>query len=122
MPVGLPDRDFYRPRRFQPYQYEEGQMYDPFRMGKLFRTRGIPGKTIGELRLATTTSRAELGKEFSGIYGGRPLSTQEVQPLLPQAPGHDPRMGTIGGMPERARPTKTRYGPQFPGTPSIGPI
>ena len=100
-----------------PYKYEQGQMYDPFRMGSLFGRKGIPGKTANWMANVQETSAHELGEEFSWLYGGRPLSRQEVQPLLSQAPRHDPRFGTIGGMPSigqgphAAGPGATAYRP-----------
>ena len=83
--------------RYQPYQYKKGQMYDPFQMTGIMRP-GIAGKTAGAKFGQQTASAEALGQEFSWMYGGRPLSRQEIQPLLGR-PGYDPRMGTIGGMP-----------------------
>lgn len=102
MPVGLPD--WYKKglgsyqRGYEPYQYKKGQMYDPFQLANIFQ-RGIAGKTAGtKLRQQIPTAEA-MGEEFSWLYGGRPLTRQEIRPLLPGAGGRDPRMGTIGGMP-----------------------
>lgn len=95
-------------RYLEPYpKYEKGQMYDPFKLGGVFGgyRGGIGGEFVrprvmsGKQYLWGKEAGKELGKEFSWLYGGRPLTMDEMQPLMAARGGRDPRMGTIGGMP-----------------------
>ena len=87
-------------RYLTPYpKYEKGQMYDPSKLAPLGGYRqGRWGGLSGKQAQWSIPAGEELGKEFSWLYGGRPLSVQEMQPLMGRG-GRDPRMGTIGGMP-----------------------
>lgn len=84
---------------YKSYKYQPGQMYDPYQMADIFQ-RGRTGRMMqrGVLGQQTGAAGEGLGKEFSWLYGGRPLTGQEIQPLLPRG-RVDPRFGTIGGMP-----------------------
>ncbi|MHC4800082.1 MAG: hypothetical protein ACYTF1_25875 [Planctomycetota bacterium] len=85
-------------RRLIPYpEYKRGQLYDPFKLAG--RGYGQPrgGLPTAKERGFLTGAGEQLGKEFSWLYGGRPLTEQEMQPLMARG-GRDPRFGTIGGL------------------------